>query len=147
MAVVARRLNLHALSGTIPPSWTKLRQLRRLHLGFNRLEGTIPVGIESMDRLEFLDLQSNRLSGSVPVLPPALRPAGAAADHAVPLRRRLLLGGNDKLLGATPIPDSSAAEGSEEAVAGSARGKGRRAKRKAAAARAKDAAKEGRRPG
>ena len=123
----------------------------RLHLGFNRLEGTIPAGIESMDRLEFLDLQSNRLSGSVPVLPPALqlRPAGAAAEHAVPLRRRLLLGGNEKLLGAAPLPDSSAAEGSsEEAVAGSARGKGRRAKRKAAAAaRAKDAAKEGRRPG
>ena len=115
----------------------------RLHLGFNRLEGAIPVGIESMDRLEFLDLQSNRLSGSVPALPPALRPAGAAAGHAVPLRRRLLLGGNAKLHGAALLPDSSAAEGSQDAAAGSARGKGRRAKRKAAAARAK----EGRRPG
>ena len=119
----------------------------RLHLGFNRLEGAIPVGIESMDRLEFLDLQSNRLSGSVPALPPALRPAGVAAEHAVPLRRRLLLGGNAKLHGAALPSDSSAAERSEDAAAGSARGKGRRAKRKAAAARAKDAAKEGRRPG
>ncbi|CAI5995353.1 unnamed protein product, partial [Closterium sp. NIES-65] len=54
------------LSGSIPASFSELRQLTFISLFVNRLNGSIPSELGSLTNLESLDLSYNQLSGSIP---------------------------------------------------------------------------------
>ncbi|XP_047959715.1 LRR receptor-like serine/threonine-protein kinase FLS2 [Salvia hispanica] len=61
-------LNLikNQLSGLIPPTIGKMKQLQRLYLGGNQLVGSIPNQLCQMNHLGELDLSMNRLVGPIP---------------------------------------------------------------------------------
>ena len=60
------RLTDEGLSGTIPASFGRLKDLRRLELDQNDLTGSIPAELGDMTNLDQLYLQDNRLSGGMP---------------------------------------------------------------------------------
>ncbi|KAL6312579.1 hypothetical protein AAG906_005975 [Vitis piasezkii] len=59
-------LGNNGLSGMIPVSLGKLKQLRSLHLNKNKLSGGLPPSFQHLSNLETLDLSYNKLSGSIP---------------------------------------------------------------------------------
>ncbi|KAI3949467.1 hypothetical protein MKW92_028793 [Papaver armeniacum] len=54
------------ITGTIPPSITKLKNLYSLDLSYLSLSGTIPNFFNQLINLSFLYLTSNQFSGSIP---------------------------------------------------------------------------------
>ena len=52
--------------GSIPPSLSRLKGLRRLNLTSNRLSGTIPNELGDMSGLQELYLSRNDLTGTIP---------------------------------------------------------------------------------
>jgi hypothetical protein len=54
----------HSFSGTLPPSWTRLQQLRVLDLSHNSLSGSLPAWYVSMWQLAVLKVQDNQLVAS-----------------------------------------------------------------------------------
>ncbi|KAL6310834.1 hypothetical protein AAG906_019507 [Vitis piasezkii] len=59
-------LGNNRLSGMIPVSLGKLKQLRSLHLNKNKLSGGLPPSFQHLSNLETLDLSYNKLLGSIP---------------------------------------------------------------------------------
>lgn len=61
------KLDMNALTGSLPDEWGDLKRIRRLYLNGNRLSGTLPDAWgEKMDQLQSLFLASNSLQGTVP---------------------------------------------------------------------------------
>jgi hypothetical protein len=54
----------HSFSGTLPPSWTRLQQLRVLDLSRNSLSGSLPAWYVSMWQLAVLAVHDNQLVAS-----------------------------------------------------------------------------------
>ena len=54
------------LSGTLPPEFGDLAQLRRLVLDDNKLTGPIPSELGKLSRLTMLELSENSLNGTIP---------------------------------------------------------------------------------
>lgn len=54
------------LSGSIPPTFGELKNLRELNLSSNNLKGIIPRSIGNLTKLEALGLFENGLEGSIP---------------------------------------------------------------------------------
>jgi hypothetical protein len=61
-------LNRNKLSGSIPPSLKNLHNLQELYLSESELSGSIPDIFGGLQNLSVLDLFSNRLTGQVPFL-------------------------------------------------------------------------------
>ncbi|XP_062206816.1 receptor-like protein kinase HSL1 [Phragmites australis] len=59
-------LSGNQISGGIPRSVAKLRQLTQMNMSRNRLTGEIPAELGAMPVLSVLDLSSNKLSGDIP---------------------------------------------------------------------------------
>ncbi|KAJ9159262.1 hypothetical protein P3X46_024779 [Hevea brasiliensis] len=59
-------LSFNKLSGEIPLSFSRLNQLRSLHLSNNKLTGSLPSSFLNLSNLETLDLGNNRLSSEIP---------------------------------------------------------------------------------
>ncbi|RZC62046.1 hypothetical protein C5167_023818 [Papaver somniferum] len=57
---------LRNITGSIPPSITKLKHLIILDLTYLSLSGPIPDFLNQLRNLKFLDLSSNQFSGSIP---------------------------------------------------------------------------------
>ncbi|KAJ7566784.1 hypothetical protein O6H91_02G118300 [Diphasiastrum complanatum] len=63
--VIALRLSNMNLSGTIPPSFSKMTALTDIWLDNNNISGTIP-DLSALTNLRTLHLQNNSLTGSIP---------------------------------------------------------------------------------
>ncbi|XP_022717801.1 probable LRR receptor-like serine/threonine-protein kinase At3g47570 [Durio zibethinus] len=59
-------LDHNNLTGPIPTTIGRLRDLQNVNLGSNKLEGSIPSELCHLERLAFLTLTDNRLSGPIP---------------------------------------------------------------------------------
>ncbi|GMI79559.1 receptor like protein 43 [Hibiscus trionum] len=59
-------LRENRISGTIPSSISKCKELWFLSLNKNSLEGSIPIEIGNLTMLEYLDLGYNNLNGQIP---------------------------------------------------------------------------------
>lgn len=64
--VIAITLFHNNLSGMLPSSIGKLKDLKQLNLAFNRLTGELPKEIAALTKLRILKLEMNRLKGSLP---------------------------------------------------------------------------------
>jgi hypothetical protein len=60
-------LDHNFLTGTIPASLGKLRELREISVGHNQFSGHIPQSIGNISNLKQLDFSSNNLSGEIPI--------------------------------------------------------------------------------
>jgi len=66
-AIIELKLASRALSGTIPPSLSRLSKLRKLQLNWNeQISGSLPPSLSSLTDLQELQLQNNALSGTIP---------------------------------------------------------------------------------
>ncbi|KAK8622807.1 hypothetical protein V6N13_117707 [Hibiscus sabdariffa] len=54
------------LTGIIPSTIGRLKDLQRLYLSYNNLEGPVPSELCHLNKLAFLSLTSNKLSGQIP---------------------------------------------------------------------------------
>ncbi|KAL8515666.1 hypothetical protein ACS0TY_014372 [Phlomoides rotata] len=54
------------LTGQIPPSITKLTNLKSLDLSWNHLSGHLPSFLSKLKKLTYLDLSFNKFSGPIP---------------------------------------------------------------------------------
>ncbi|KAK7400235.1 hypothetical protein VNO78_11436 [Psophocarpus tetragonolobus] len=64
--------NTDNIVGTIPPSITKLTQLRRLHIRYTNVSGPIPEFLSQMKTLEYILLANSKFSGTLPSWLPSL---------------------------------------------------------------------------
>lgn len=61
------KLDMNALTGSLPDEWGNLNRIKRLYFNGNRLSGTLPDAWgQKMDKLQSLFLASNLLQGTVP---------------------------------------------------------------------------------
>ncbi|KFK23620.1 hypothetical protein AALP_AAs71127U000100 [Arabis alpina] len=60
------RLSENSLSGPIPSYISELKSVRFLDLSFNQFTGPIPGSISQMPNLEMIQLSDNKLTGSIP---------------------------------------------------------------------------------
>lgn len=66
VAIEAIDLSSNALTGQIPSSLCRFRELRSLFLSYNNLTGQIPRNIGCLSRLERLYMTENKISGTIP---------------------------------------------------------------------------------
>lgn len=59
-------LSVNSLSGEIPPSIGNLTSLEQIELFSNQLSGAIPVGLGGLKKLHSLDISMNLLTGEIP---------------------------------------------------------------------------------
>ncbi|KAH7669473.1 Non-specific serine/threonine protein kinase protein [Dioscorea alata] len=58
-------LSQNSLSGSVPPSLSRLTFLEELQLCYNQLTGTLPEEIGNLAQLEYMNLAQNQLSGVI----------------------------------------------------------------------------------
>ncbi|KAK9677927.1 hypothetical protein RND81_11G176500 [Saponaria officinalis] len=58
-------ISRNSFHGSIPSSFTQLKNLVSVNLSANNFEGVLPSGFRNLRKLMYLDLHSNRLSGDV----------------------------------------------------------------------------------
>ncbi|KAG6743532.1 hypothetical protein POTOM_052231 [Populus tomentosa] len=66
ISTICMNLASNSLTGSIPPSLTKLHNLIYLFLSNNDLDGTIPQNLTGLQSLWILDLSNNQLTGPIP---------------------------------------------------------------------------------
>jgi Leucine-rich repeat (LRR) protein len=81
----------NSLTGSLPPSWGQLRQIKWLYLHGNKLSGPLPDAYKALTDLTSLGLSDNSLTGSVP-------PSWASMTQL----KLLWLSDNPKLRGCLP---------------------------------------------
>jgi Leucine-rich repeat (LRR) protein len=56
----------YKISGSLPPSFANLQNLRLLHLSTNLMTGTLPPGLSKLGALKELLLDNNQFAGTIP---------------------------------------------------------------------------------
>jgi len=66
LVIDSKNIESKKLTGSIPSSLSRLKQLERLDFSNNQLTGTIPSSLSTLRQLEKLDLARNQLTGTIP---------------------------------------------------------------------------------
>ena len=65
--LVTLNLRENALTGSLPPQWTDLTEIRSLDMGFNNIGGQLPAAWSGLTTLELLKLGDNSITGGLPL--------------------------------------------------------------------------------